>query len=103
MGFRRDCRVGDVLVLEWTVLLILVALVFVILSNKKCFTKNKILIVLDRSTLTHFILTRIFIFLRSNLCYVIKFIALCNNKILIVLDKSTLTHFILTRIFNFFA
>ena len=30
------------------------------LSNKKCFKKNKILIVLDRSTLTHFILTRIF-------------------------------------------
>ncbi len=32
------------------------------LSNKKCFKKNKILIVLDRSTLTHFILTRIFNF-----------------------------------------
>ena len=32
---------------------------FIPLSNKKCFKKNKILIVLDRSTLTHFILTRI--------------------------------------------
>jgi len=32
------------------------------LSNKKCFKKYKILIVLDRSTLTHFILTRIFNF-----------------------------------------